>query len=490
MAEIDPDQSNQAPDSDVPIEQTPMEVEEQPRRAASAEFEVDTEIGSQAALREAMDPANQSLADALRLSFRVLQAVIVVLVAMFLISGVKIVKQGQSGVMLRFGAVVTVDGEEALAEGRIWNLLPYPAGDFVIFNRTQSIDLGNAFWPAIPARLTLEQAIDGARTSAALIPGRDGSLLTRDGDLAHLRMTAEYEIAYPVKFVKRLSPADADRVVILALKRAAIEVAAGLSLQELVEQSQDTRNRIRLKSQRMLDTMNSGIELVGVQLSDARPPLAIVKAFGDFQNAREEARQRVAQARTGAERTLNGIASNYRVLARLIGSYEEAMELADPKAAGEWLDQINDRLEGEDITGELSRIIYFAKAYESQIESSLGNEVSRFRSVLPAYRLHPELVTKKRWLAAYTYVMGREDTEIFYVPARLGSLDIRIRSLEDIQKLRQRLRLDRRQQEVFKESLKGLRRYVQRAGEFEPGQAQTLLEAGRDGTVRPRGSGR
>ena len=108
MAEIDPDQSNQAPDSDVPIEQTPMEVEEQPRRAASAEFEVDTEIGSQAALREAMDPANQSLANALRLSFRVLQAVIVVLVAMFLISGVKIVKQGQSGVMLRFGAVVTV----------------------------------------------------------------------------------------------------------------------------------------------------------------------------------------------------------------------------------------------------------------------------------------------------------------------------------------------------------------------------------------------
>ncbi|MCH8005858.1 MAG: hypothetical protein IH888_06460 [Planctomycetes bacterium] len=490
MAEIDPDQSNQASDSDVPIEQTPMEVEEQPRRAASAEFEVDTEIGSQAALREAMDPANQSLADALRLSFRVLQAVIVVLVAMFLISGVKIVKQGQSGVMLRFGAVVTVDGEEALAEGRIWNLLPYPAGDFVIFNRTQSIDLGDAFWPAIPPSLTLEQAIDGARTSAALIPGRDGSLLTRDGDLAHLRLTAEYEIANPVKFVKRLSLADAERVVHLVLKRAAIEVAAGLSLQELVERSQDTRNSIRLKGQRMLDNIHSGIELVGVQLADAKPPLAIVKAFGDFQNAREEARQRVAQARTEAERTLNGIASNYRVLARLIGSYEEAMELTDPKAAGELLDQINDRLDGEDITGELSEIIYYAKAYESQIESSLGNEVSRFRSVLPAYRLHPELVTKKRWLAAYTYVMGREDTEIFYVPARLGSLDIRIRSLEDIQKLRQRLRLDRRQQEVFKESLKGLRRYVQRAGEFEPGQAQTLLEAGRDGTVRPRGSGR
>jgi hypothetical protein len=41
-----------------------------PRRAASAQFVVDSQVGSQAALREAMDPANQSLADALRESRR------------------------------------------------------------------------------------------------------------------------------------------------------------------------------------------------------------------------------------------------------------------------------------------------------------------------------------------------------------------------------------------------------------------------------------
>ena len=39
-----------------------------PRRAASAEFVVTSESGSETALRDAMDPANQSLAEALRLS--------------------------------------------------------------------------------------------------------------------------------------------------------------------------------------------------------------------------------------------------------------------------------------------------------------------------------------------------------------------------------------------------------------------------------------
>ena len=75
-----------AQDGDVPIEGEPQGVEP-PRRTASAQFAVEAEVGSQAALREAMDPANQSLADALRLSFQVLQGVIVVLIALFMLGG-------------------------------------------------------------------------------------------------------------------------------------------------------------------------------------------------------------------------------------------------------------------------------------------------------------------------------------------------------------------------------------------------------------------
>ena len=51
----------------------PPPEEEAPRRVASARLEVRGGPGREAMLREALDPANQSLRDALRLSFRVLQ---------------------------------------------------------------------------------------------------------------------------------------------------------------------------------------------------------------------------------------------------------------------------------------------------------------------------------------------------------------------------------------------------------------------------------
>ena len=73
----------------------PPPEEEAPRRAASARLEVRGGPGREAMLREALDPANQSLRDALRLSFRVLQLVMVVLVVVFLFSGLKTIEPGQ-----------------------------------------------------------------------------------------------------------------------------------------------------------------------------------------------------------------------------------------------------------------------------------------------------------------------------------------------------------------------------------------------------------
>ena len=59
-----------------------------------------SEAGSAAMLREAIDPANRSLQDALRLSYRVLQIVMLVLVVVFVFSGVKQV--GEAGYAVRF----------------------------------------------------------------------------------------------------------------------------------------------------------------------------------------------------------------------------------------------------------------------------------------------------------------------------------------------------------------------------------------------------
>ena len=117
---FEPDNSDTPPGAEASYQEEQASAEmEAPRRAASARFIVDSEVGSDAAIRDAMDPANQSLADALRMSFRVLQAVILVLVVLFLASGLRTVDEGKTGVRTRWGRIDADNRPEGGARVRV-----------------------------------------------------------------------------------------------------------------------------------------------------------------------------------------------------------------------------------------------------------------------------------------------------------------------------------------------------------------------------------
>ncbi|MCP3905139.1 MAG: hypothetical protein GY715_16055, partial [Planctomycetes bacterium] len=236
-----PDESRPEPESTVPVEGDADE--RGPRRAASAEFNVDSRIGSAAMMREAMDPANQSLAEALRLSYRVLQVVILVLIVLFVFSGFQIVEPEEDGVLLRWGRILTRNGSKSLGQGRQFSKWPYPAGEFVIFrSQDRSVKLARQFWPDLGGA-DLESAVSRATTNEQLQPGRgkgkDGYVLSRGGDIAHLQLEATYDIDYPERAVHAVKDErtdanglDADRLVSLALQRATVHFAARRSLEE------------------------------------------------------------------------------------------------------------------------------------------------------------------------------------------------------------------------------------------------------------------
>ncbi|MHC4272641.1 MAG: SPFH domain-containing protein [Planctomycetota bacterium] len=488
------DQQPQQPwsEGDVPVEGLePMEVEAQPRRAASARFVVETDVGSEAALREAMDPANQSLADALRLSFRVLQVVIVVLVVLFLISGFRTVQGGESGVMLRFGRIVEVDGREDLEPGLRRNLLPYPAGEFIIFDvENRAVNLADTFWPKIPANMTLDRAIEHADVRSSLKPGEVGTVLTNDGDLAHFQLKAEYQIDDPVRYVKQLKLGDAGRIVELALQRAAVQAAVGLSLQELVDQPEEAAARIKQGAQGVLDSLDCGVQLTGVQLPDTTPPFAIVKVYRDLQNAREEAREVIEKARQDADEELIEMAGpNHRAMSELIDGYEEAEDLGDAPRAEALLGEINTFLESDRARGEVREIIDEARAYESQIERTLGSEARQFANVLRQYRDQPGSTVRRLWVEARKWVLARGDIEIFRVHPGFGSIEVIVSGSEDIAEIRRKNARIKREREAAEEAADLIGRRTQRAEDIEPGQARPALERGEDGRIRPRGSG-
>ncbi|MHC4107333.1 MAG: SPFH domain-containing protein [Planctomycetota bacterium] len=475
---------------DVAIEQPEAE---EPRRTASAEFRVDAEVGSAAAMREAMDPANQSLGEALRLSYRVLQLVIVVLLFLFLVSGCQIVKEGQSGVMTFFGKIRSVDDNEALQPGRHWSYWPYPAGEFEVFNvDNRSVDLGNSFWPHIPSNRTIEEAVDVALVNDPLHPREDGSVLTRDGDLVHLRLTAKYLIDDPVAFAQRVENdnsdpgrLDGDKLVELALQRAVVHVSSVLSLPELVDRSQESKGRIQEAAQEILDSIGCGIRLVEVNLPDSSPPLAIVRAYGELQQAKVAMAEQVEKARQDATGTLIGTAgSGYRRLGRLIDQYTRAEELDRRADADQLLTRIHAFLESDEKAGKVAEIIDRARAYRSEIESTLGQEARRFASLLPEYRKNPQLTRQRLWSETYKAVLDQKGVEVFSVDADGGPVWLKIEGSGEIRQIRRQQWVEEKKRESQQSGWEGPIPSIQRARNINTDRPGRRLEYAPGGGVR------
>ncbi|MBT8485978.1 MAG: hypothetical protein HKO59_16635 [Phycisphaerales bacterium] len=484
----DPDQRPEIPMEDAG-DDTPLT----PRRAASAEFVVASSVGSEALLREAMDPANQSLAEALRLSFRVLQVVILVLIVLFVFSGFQTVEEGQTGVLLRWGKILRQDGEAALEPGLKFSKWPYPAGEFILFQeKNRRIDLGSTFWPNLQGQ-SFQQAVNSATIHAQLRPGRDGSILTRDGDIAHIRVDGSYEIESPERFVRcvendRANPMelDADKLVSLSVQRAAVHLAATRSLQEIVEFAEADKQELRNLAQDLLDAADSGIRLTGTDTPiDPTPPLAIKRAYDELQQAKILAGEQIANARQSADTDLINMAgAQHRKVVALISQYEDAVELDDDDRAEDILVAINAQLESPETVGEVTQILDFARSYQSLVDATLGREAQRFEYLLPSYREQPELLVRRLWLETYSRVLAPETAEIYYVPESGGTFTLALAGQDHIRQARRELLTAKKRFEAFGAAMDPYK-YIRRASEYRDGPGRQLR---RDSSpIRPGG---
>lgn len=424
----------------------PMPTE--PRRAASAQFVVHSEAASEAVLRDAMDPANQSLADALRLSYRVLQAVIGILVVLFIFSGWKSVEEGQTGVLTVWGRIVEKGGERALRPGLHFSRWPYPAGEFVLFTEeNRPVEVREAFWPNVQG--DIEAAVQRASVNDRLKPGLDGSMLTRGVEIAHLQVSGRYAIADAVDFVERLPDDEADRVVQLALQRAAVHRVARMDVESVVDRADALAAEIQRTAQAQLDALDCGIILQAVNLPRTSPPLAIRKTLTELQEARIAVEESLERSRQQANETLTAIAGGrFEELAALITEHEAALDAGDDEAAEATLAAIDVMLQDPATTGEVARIINHAEAYEAQIESTLGNDARRFAALLPTYRDQPNVVVSQLWFETYARVLARDDAEVFWVPSAIASLALAIEGSDKVAQIRRRRSLEQRETEA------------------------------------------
>jgi membrane protease subunit HflK len=393
-----------------------------------------------------MDPANRSLADALQLSFRLLQVAILCLLVLFLFSGFKTVENNQGGVATVWGKIVDTEG---LEPGLQMNWPP-PVGEFVLFQAEgRVVDDGDAFMTRGQGHQGKEQAVQRAKATDRIKPERDGSFLTSNGEIGHLEAEVRFEIVDPRRYLETVSDANADRLVRLALQNAVVTVAAERTLNDLraTLSSDALRALLRDEAQRLLDEAAAGIRVAEVTIvEEPNPPLYVQKSFEAFSKTRQEVAGDIEAAQQAAQELLIETAGeHYDELEQLLSAYETAW--GDDAKTEEILTQIDAMFTDGRISGRIFRDLAAAERYRTEIEKTIGSEAKRFASLQEAWETHPDLVIAQRLLDVRGTLLAADDAEVILVPAGLGSLRLDISGLQHVRDARRRADLTQRGEE-------------------------------------------
>ena len=418
-------------DFEGPIRAMPVE---EPRRAGSLTLRSDDVREARAA---SMEAANKSLADALRVTYRLLQLVMVVLVGLFFLSGFQQVNQSESGLRVELGKLKS----ERLDPGFQFSW-PYPLGEIVkVQTGSQTLELDDAFWPELSPEDRRKSLDEVAKRSDRLEPGRDGALMTGDSNMAHLQLSIVYTRSDPAKFVKNVYPNHEQALVRGAVKRAAVAVAATAMIDDLLKPgaaSGDRRensieSRIRVAAQQTLDAVESGLEVNQVLIRSASPPQVLRKDFNQVQIALSNAGKARDQALGDRSRTLNEAAgSAHQPLLDLIDSYEKSLELGDAPASASIMQEIEAVLSGErngalvkiggreypevTLSGEVAQMISEAQQYRTAVVQQSQRKVETFEVLRGQYEINRSVFLTRRLTQAISDFIRDPLVEIVWKP--------------------------------------------------------------------------
>ncbi|MBI3828384.1 MAG: hypothetical protein HY291_02640 [Planctomycetes bacterium] len=366
-----------------------------------------------------LDPANRSLAEALRVSFGILKVVMVLLVLAFLFGRWVEVKEGEAAIRLRFGAVQGEAGERVLGPG--WHFaLPEGIDRIVKLPTTeQRISLDKEFWFEVKPGDEAKELDKLAAPKGGLAPGRDGSLITSDKNIVHGQWLVSYRIDkhQAEVFAQNTGTLNAaEKLVRNAAERAIVHVVARTTADEFLGGGIDLPG-IRIETQDALDLLDAGLTVTGVEVKAKTPPLGTRADFKAVSSAESERATKITNARTEEGRILSDTAgASYKDLLALIDAYREArvsgktqaIEAAD-KRISEYLDHTK---EGQ---GQILRTISEAASYRRSVVEAVHAEAETFKRLLPQYLENPRIFREKMIQDAQQELFSG-DAEKFYLP--------------------------------------------------------------------------
>lgn len=440
---------------------------------------------------EAEDEASRSLADALRVSFRLLSLVMVLVLAAWTLTGLASVDSGENGIIYRFGHITGVAGE-GLAYG--W---PFPIGRIEKIDMRERRAVVDDFWMHLTPEDQTKPLSDVSPYAQGLRPGWDGGLLTGDRSLLHMKLGIAYRVEDPVAYTRnvpdpyvttipgsneKITVDPAEEFIRTAVCSAAIRAAAHRTADGLRRGEQEQfKTDVMHDAQRYLDELSTGLVIRTVDLEGNEWPLRARPAYEDAQNASSEAEQLVKSAESEAQDILAGAAgANYvRLVGRpwrlgqqrpddeteefdLIGQYSRLVEAArraeqagdsDERQqllaeAEEVLEMIDQVLQLGTTGGDASRILAEARAYKTQVVESVKSRARKFAELRPEFERDPDIMMQYLWAETRGEILSRSGVEKYIIPPGRQKAVLRIRRPPEIAR------------EIEREALKALQQRV------------------------------
>ncbi|MFD1795691.1 FtsH protease activity modulator HflK [Paracoccus aurantiacus] len=208
---------------------------------------------------------------------------------------------------------------------------------------------------------------DAVRKGAGTISATDsGLMLTRDQNIVDMEYQVVWNISDPEKYLFNL--ADAPGTIRAVAESAMRDIIARSELAPILNRDRGAiAEDLKLSVQQTLDSYQSGIHVVRVNLDRADPPAEVIDAFREVQAAQ--------QRRDALEKEADAYANRVLAAAR----------------------------------GEAAALVEEAEAYRAQAVNEAQGESARFNSVYAEYAKAPEVTRKRMYLETMEKVLGNVD---------------------------------------------------------------------------------
>jgi membrane protease subunit HflK len=238
------------------------------------------------------------------------------------------------------------------------------------YSATGSPGLNFAPWPFVTAEVipvTREQTEDIGVAQGTR--GESGLMLTTDENIIDIDFQVVWNINDPAKYLFNLR--DPQQTIRAVSESAMREIIAASQLAPILNRDRGIiADRAKELIQSTLDSYDSGMNVVRLNLDKADPPREVIDAFRDVQAAEQERDRLEREADAYSNRVLAGA------------------------------------------RGESAQVLEKAEGYRAQVVNEAEGEASRFLAVLEEYRLAPEVTRKRLYLETMEQVLGRVDKVI------------------------------------------------------------------------------